>query len=72
MSKYTHFTKLKHLIFLNGGSTTHGAIREIWERETEKYGTRQTKKKLTLFLDDCDKSDPLGSQLSSLDMLRLG
>jgi hypothetical protein len=22
MSKYTHFTKLKHLIFLNGGSTT--------------------------------------------------
>jgi hypothetical protein len=28
MSRYIHFTKLKHLIFLNGGSTCFGLQRE--------------------------------------------
>jgi hypothetical protein len=30
MSRYTHFTKLKHLIFLNGGSRYQGRVVHCW------------------------------------------
>jgi hypothetical protein len=37
MSKYTHFTKLKHLIFLNGGSTK---VLHLWSMSQNFKGQR--------------------------------
>jgi hypothetical protein len=41
MSRYIYFTKLKHLIFLNGGSIYVFEIRRVPAREEDRGGGRQ-------------------------------